>query len=453
MAMFTSVATAQAAALKLAETEPPPEVFQKYCIECHGRTKPKGGVSFERLLAQPSVGLQADTWDKVAEMLGTSEMPPDDASLFPTDAERAAAVAWVGGALKWYETRHAGEPGRVTVRRLTSGEYAYAICDLTGIDIAVGIDSSSDSVGGEGFTSFGDVQFVQDAGTERYLEAAKSVADHAIIGAGPLQFYTDTGRTGLELSALNRINALYAAKGFRVVSGEGGRPFGLERYGKAFFVAWSFKHRAALGDRRVTLRDLAAREGITGRFAEHVWSVLNQSHLGYPTREMVERWQALPNPTTNVTASITAARAGSESLSKFLTTWPSWFFARGDLAAGGAGDESPLVFDDTSLKAEPTHHYTYLLGGRGGRGRGGPVVAPGSPIKVYLTVASINPIAGVKPVVIWRNPRVITRTAPVLARGSAVTDTAAAVGTARRAPPGPILSTQSLRSLLPPDMA
>ena len=55
---------------------------------------------------------------------------------------------------------------------------------------------------------------------ERYLEAAKLVADHAVIGAGPLGFYTDPGKTGLELSALNRIENLYQAHGFRVVSGE-----------------------------------------------------------------------------------------------------------------------------------------------------------------------------------------------------------------------------------------
>jgi len=42
--------------------------------------------------------------------------------------------------------------------------------------------------------------------------------------------------------ALNRINELHASKGFRVVSGEGGGPFGLERYSKAFFVAWYYQH-------------------------------------------------------------------------------------------------------------------------------------------------------------------------------------------------------------------
>src|SRR6185369_9955072 len=119
----------------------------------------------------------------------------------PTDDERAATVAWVRSALSAYEAKHAGDRRRVTVRRLTSAEYAYALRDLTGIDVKVGVDASSDSVGGEGFTNFGDVQFVEDTSIERYLESAKLVADHAVVGAGPLEFYADAGKTGLELSA------------------------------------------------------------------------------------------------------------------------------------------------------------------------------------------------------------------------------------------------------------
>ncbi len=181
----------------------------------------------------------------------------------------------------------------MTVRRLTSSEYAYAVRDLTGVDIKAGLDASSDAVGGEGFLNFGSVQFVQDASIERYLEAAKRVADHAVVGAGPLEFYSDPGRTGLELSALSRINELYSTKGFRVVSGEGGRPFGLERYGKAFYVAWYCKHRAALGNPAATVRGLAAKEGITGRFAEHVWTVMNKPDTRYPTRKMIESVEEL----------------------------------------------------------------------------------------------------------------------------------------------------------------
>ena len=87
-----------------------------------------------------------------------------------------------------------------------------------------GIDAASDSVGGEGFTSFGDVQFMQDANLERYLAAAKIVANHAVIGVGPLEFFADPGKTGFELSAITRIKNIYATYGFRTVSGEGGIP-------------------------------------------------------------------------------------------------------------------------------------------------------------------------------------------------------------------------------------
>ncbi|MBL9187203.1 MAG: DUF1592 domain-containing protein [Opitutaceae bacterium] len=429
------------------------EFFRQFCFECHGEAKAKGHFNFERLVAQPSVGPHAEAWDKVIEMIEAGDMPPADADRQPDAAQKKNAAAWVRTTLRDYERKHAGEPGRVMMRRLTSGEYAHAIRDLTGIELKVGIDASSDSAGGEGFTNFGDVQFVQDATVERYLESAKAVAEHAMIGAGPLVFGPDTGSTGLELFALSRINELYATKGFRVVSGEGGRPFGLERYGKAFYAAWFFQHRAALGEPAVTLRELAGREGITGRFAEHVASVVNRPGLGYPANEMVARWAALRGPGRDMAAAIAQARAGADDLAKHLTTWPSWFFGRGDVAAGGAGDESPLVFDDQSLAVEIKHAYAYPLGlrfGRGGRGPAAP--APNAPVKVFLHLANINPLASARPVVLWRNPRVVIRALPVRTRGeseAAPVAANAAAGARARLPQGPILATKSLRSLLP----
>ena len=249
----------------------------------------------------------------------------------------------------------------MTVRRLTSAEYAYAIRDLTGIDIKAGIDASSDSVGGEGFANFGDVQFVQDASIERYLEAAKHVADHAVdrrraarlLRRSPARPASSCRRSTASTSST-------PTKGFRVVSGEGGRPFGLERYGKAFFVAWYYKHRAALGDPTATIRGLAAKEGITGRFADHIWTVVNKPNTGVSDARDGRRLEEAAGADGGRRRRRSRRRApGCDELYKALTTWPSWFFARGDLAAGGAGDESPLVFDDTTLKVEPTHRFTY----------------------------------------------------------------------------------------------
>ena len=99
------------------------------------------------------------------------------------------------------------------MRRLTSAEYAYTIQDLTGLDLDLTSTFISDAVGGEGFTNVGDVQFMQASILERYLESAKIVASHAVIGAGPLQFFSDPGRTGLELSAIHRVRAGRVALG------------------------------------------------------------------------------------------------------------------------------------------------------------------------------------------------------------------------------------------------
>ena len=322
----------------------------------------------------------------------------------PTEEERRVAISWIRAELDGYARKHAGDPGRVTVRRLTSGEYGYSIQDLTGLDLKVEHDLVADEVGGEGFSNFGDVQFIQDAGMERYLEAAKRVADHAVIGSGPIQFFADPGKTGFELSAIARIRAIYDKYGFRTVSGEGGRPYGLDAYGKALFAAWRYQHRAAFGESKITLKDLAAREGITPRFAQHIWTVLHQPALSYPSAEVVARWRKLPLPGADTKASAATVRASCEEIQKFLVTWPSWLFARGDLAAGGAGDERPLEFSDASLKVENRRRLSFFRGFRGGPRA--PAVPTGGTARIYLNAVLVNPNPKFKPVIVWRNPTI-----------------------------------------------
>ncbi len=425
--------------------------FQQYCVQCHSGTAAKAGVNLERLLAQPSVGENFQQWEKVATALEQKTMPPK-AMPQPTDEERVQAITWIRTELSAYASKHDGDPGPVTVRRLTSGEYAYTIKDLTGLDLNVGIDSTSDAVGGEGFTNFGDVQFMQDANLERYLSAAKLIAEHAVIGAGPLEFFAHPSKTGFEMSAVARLKDIYATYGIRTVSGEGGRPFGLEKYGKALFVAWQYKHRAALGEANATLPALAARAGITPQFAQHIWRVLNKAALGHPSAEIAARWRKLPAPGADSKTSGATVQAGCDDIQKFMVTWPSWLFARGDVAAGGAGDESPLEFSDRTLNVKSPHRFTYVRGG----GRPG-MTQPG-PAKIYLNVSTVNPAMGAKPVIIWRNLTVGYR--PIAPRtqakaGESVVVLAAdaeAAANLRRGvlPPG---ERKTLKSLVSPETA
>src|SRR5881394_713500 len=234
-------------------TEP---LFKQFCFDCHSDKKTKAGVNLQRMSTDPDFAALFKTWEKVIIMLEQKEMPPEEKPQ-PTDAQRKKLVAGVRGALDQFIRETAGDPGRVVLRKLTSAEYAYTIQDLTGLDLELEKHFDVDPAGGEGFSNIGDVQFIQDSTLERYLEAAKTVAAHAVIGAGPLQFYRDPGKTGQELSAINRIKEIYQQHGFRTASGEGGLAFGLDHYTKAFYATWRFRYRRALGLSSMSLAKLA----------------------------------------------------------------------------------------------------------------------------------------------------------------------------------------------------
>src|SRR5690606_29976116 len=133
-----SGATALAPATSgVSSIDDPSAVFEQYCFECHGAYKPEANLSIEQLLATGAFGEHFEQWEKIADALESEVMPPLEASAFPSTAERLAAAQWVESSLGAWAEAHAGEPGRVTVRRLTSAEYGYAIEDLTGYALRV----------------------------------------------------------------------------------------------------------------------------------------------------------------------------------------------------------------------------------------------------------------------------------------------------------------------------
>ncbi|MCP5549032.1 MAG: DUF1592 domain-containing protein, partial [Akkermansiaceae bacterium] len=151
-------------------------LLSKYCYECHGAEKQKGGIETHHLTSTDAAFRHHRFLEAIAEQVESGDMPPDDEDVLPTDAERQELVSGIRSILKKLETgdfpRNAG---RTTVRRLNRNEYNYTVRDLFGIDFMPGREFPADGAGGEGFDNVGDAMFVQPALLEKYLSAAKKV--------------------------------------------------------------------------------------------------------------------------------------------------------------------------------------------------------------------------------------------------------------------------------------
>lgn len=311
--------------------------LQSYCIDCHDDSLTKGGLDLEKLSNSPKLGSDFLTWEKAIEAVSAGKMPPKGKAQ-PNTAARKAWVEGLRTALSDHQRRHAGDPGIVRLRRLTGAEYDYAIQDLTGLNLELGSQFINDAVGGEGFSNVGEVQFLDESGLERYLEAAKTVATHAMIGASPLAFFPHRGLTGLEISAMERIQEVYRAHGFRKAAGEGAEPYGQDRYPKAFFVAWQYRHRQHSSKPKEELEDIAQREGIAPRFAKHVWSVLHAPSPSFPISEIAKLWSDLPTPTRRGKSIESEVRVQCADLHRKLDALQS------ALASGqGNNEEAPVL--------------------------------------------------------------------------------------------------------------
>jgi hypothetical protein len=325
-------------------------VFKQFCFDCHNDKKVKGDINFQSLTQNLDFTGDFSTWELAADMLKAVEMPPDDEDQ-PTDEQRHQLVAFIRNEIDRTIQENAGDPGAVVLRRLTSAEYAYTIKDLTGLDLDFKKSFVGEAVGGEGFSNVGEVQFMQDSTLERYLDAAKTVASHALIGAGPLGFYTDPGKTGQELSAINRIKNIYRKNGFRTGAGEGADEFGLDQYAKAFYASWRYRHRHSLGLSSVTLKDLANEESISPTFTEHLWKVLTQPTPTFPINEIISKWNNLPVPIENQTPSVFTIRQACATLYAELFEWQK------TLAASTNDDEEYAVLSDEPFQANKSHKF------------------------------------------------------------------------------------------------
>ncbi|MEX2186560.1 MAG: DUF1592 domain-containing protein [Pirellulales bacterium] len=273
-------------------------LLKTYCLDCHSTETKEGELDLEQFVALADVRREPPVWQRVAEMLAGGEMPPKDADQ-PTADERRALRDWVGRYLDVEARANAGDPGRVVLRRLSNAEYTYTLRDLTGIDV---LDPASefpvDGAAGEGFTNTGSALVMSPALLTKYLDAGKSVAEHAVLLSDGIRFSPHTTRRDWTNDILDEIRAFYApysdASGATRVNlqglvwdtNEGGR-LPLERY-----LAVAVVEREAIAAGTKTIDAAAAEHGVNAKYLSILYSVLTDGETSPLLDPIRARWRA-----------------------------------------------------------------------------------------------------------------------------------------------------------------
>lgn len=69
-------------------------LLKTHCVDCHGTYKPAGGISLSNLDPGKLTAKNAETWQKVVEVLAFRRMPPADAKQ-PSDASINKVTGWI----------------------------------------------------------------------------------------------------------------------------------------------------------------------------------------------------------------------------------------------------------------------------------------------------------------------------------------------------------------------
>jgi mono/diheme cytochrome c family protein len=153
----------------------------KYCFKCHGpQLKPKGELNMTKYGSEAAIRENRKVWKEVLNKIHTHEMPPpEETKEQPTAEERETITRWLEGVLNKVDPNAPKTAGRVTFRRLNRHEYQNTVRDLLAVDFNPVGDFPMDDVG-YGFDNIGDVLSLPPLLMEKYVAAAKKIAEQAI---------------------------------------------------------------------------------------------------------------------------------------------------------------------------------------------------------------------------------------------------------------------------------
>jgi len=285
--------------------------LKQYCLGCHSTEKQKGDLDLERFKTLSDVMKHAKVWQNVVEQIALGEMPPKEKPQM-TAAEREKLLAWVNSALDEAALARAGDPGPVVLRRLNNAEYTYTVRDLTGV---MSLDPAKefpvDSASGEGFMNVGNSLVMSPSLVMKYLDAAKDVADHAVLLPDGIAFSPSTSQRDWAEERLTAIREFYGRfsvpgggsavnlQGIKFDTKDGG-VLPLEKY-----LTATLTERDALKSKKKSIADAARTHGLNAKYLGALWLALNDSKPSLVLDEVRAQWRvAKPGDAAALTKTI-----------------------------------------------------------------------------------------------------------------------------------------------------
>ena len=158
------------------------------------------------------------------------------------------------------------------------------IRDLTGVDIRPAREFPVDPANQAGFDNSGESLAMSPALLNKYLLAARDVADHMFLNANGFEFapHPMLVETDRDKYCIQQIVDFYDRQD--------------TDYADYFRAAWLYKHRAVFGKPKATLADIAAQTKVSAKYLTTIWQALETKEDVGPLAKLQAMWRALPDP-------------------------------------------------------------------------------------------------------------------------------------------------------------
>ncbi len=255
----------------------------KYCVGCHSGAQPTAQFDLKSYTSVDQVKEDFPRWSLLADRLTAHEMPPKQMPQ-PSAEDAQKIIDWVHAVRGEEIKRLGGDPGIVLARRLSNAEYNYTVRDLTGQDMDLTRQFPVDPANTAGFDNSGESLTMSAALLNKYLQAARLVADHMVLKPDTIEFapHLMQVESDHDKYAIQRIIGFYNAQD--------------TDFADYFQAAWRYRYRAQLGKPGASLASTAADSKVSAKYLPLVWSILHDKNAVGPVAKLQSMWNALPAP-------------------------------------------------------------------------------------------------------------------------------------------------------------